>query len=273
MAGLPLTKVELRRPTARGICSPNAASSFSLQTLFDLLRMPETLSDRDLEVLSSFGVKGALVPVGATPEAAQIAEREISRMRRGGIAPFVSFGLSGALLPGGALEVELQRLPSLLSLPRAVALGPLGLCAAEPATDYAVERMLDLAAELKRPVVVRSDASAAGREARRLLSMIRASRIPPERVLGVSLPAQTLVLFRECGHSVGVGLSPAMSSRRLIETVRRFGSERFLLLGEGGDFLGLPKALAILEEAKLPASVIRRVAFENALRFFGIEEL
>jgi hypothetical protein len=31
--------------------------------------------------------------------------------------------------------------------------------------------------------------------------------------------------------------------------------------------------LALLEEAKLPGSVIRRVALENALRFFGIEEL
>ena len=252
---------------------PERGKLIGLQTLFDLLRMPETLSDRDLEVLSSFGVKGALVSLAATPEAAQSAEREIARMRRSGIAAFVSFGLSGALLPGGALEVELQRLPSLLSLPRAVALGPLGRRPSEPATDYALERMLGLATELKRPVVVRSDASAAGREVRRLLSLIRASRIPPERVLGVSLPAQTLLLFRECGHSIGVGLSPAMPSRRLVETVRRFGSERFLLLGEGGDFLGLPKALALLEEAKLPGSVIRRVAFENALRFFGIEEL
>jgi predicted metal-dependent TIM-barrel fold hydrolase len=139
--------------------------------------------------------------------------------------------------------------------------------------DYALERMLGLATELHRPIVVRSEPSAPGREVRRLLSMIRASTIAPERVLGVSLPSQTLLLFRECGHSIGVGLSPAMPSQRLIETVQRFGSERFLLLGEGGDFLALPKALALLEEAKLPGSVIRRVALENALRFFGIEEL
>jgi predicted metal-dependent TIM-barrel fold hydrolase len=181
--------------------------------------------------------------------------------------------LSGALLPGGALEVELQRLPSLLSLPRAVALGPLGLRADEPATDYALERMLALATELHRPLVVRSEPSAPGREVRRLLSLIRTSKIAPERVLGVSLPAQALLLFRECGHSIGVGLSPAMPGRRLVETVRRFGSEGLLLLGEGGDFLGLPKALSLLEEAKLPGSVIRRVALENALRFFGIAEL
>ncbi len=246
---------------------------FRLQTLFDLLRLPETLSDRDLEVLRSFGVKGALLSLAATPEAAKSAEHEASRLRRSGISAFVSFGLSGGLLPGGALEVELQRLPSLLSLPRAVALGPLGLRASEPASDYALERLLALATELNRPMVVRCEPNAPAREVRRLLALIRASRIPPERVLGVSLPAPTLLLFRECGHAIGVGLSAAMPDRRLVETVRRFGSERFLLLGEGGDFLGLPKALSLLEEAKLPSSVIRRVALENALRFFGIAEL
>jgi predicted metal-dependent TIM-barrel fold hydrolase len=244
-----------------------------LQTLFDLLRLQETLTHHDLEILASFGVKGALVSVAARQEAAQTAERQSSRLRRGGITPFLSFGLSVGLLPGGALETELQRLPSLLSLPRAVALGPLRARPTEPAMDYALERMLGLATELHRPIVVRSEPSAPGREVRRLLSMIRASTIAPERVLGVSLPSQTLLLFRECGHSIGVGLSPAMPSQRLIETVQRFGSERFLLLGEGGDFLALPKALALLEEAKLPGSVIRRVALENALRFFGIEEL
>jgi len=81
------------------------------------------------------------------------------------------------------------------------------------------------------------------------------------------------VLFRECGHCIGVGLSRATSGERLVETVRRFGSERLLLLGAGADFLSLPKAWAILEEAKLPGPVLRRVALENALRFFGIAEL
>ncbi len=244
-----------------------------MHTLFDLLRLPETLTDHDLEILASFGVKGALLSLAATPEASQTAEREGARLRKGGITPFLSFGLSAGLLPGGALETELQRLPSLLSLPRALALGPLRARPTEPAMDYTLERMLGLAAELQRPVVVRSEPAAPAREVRRLLSMIRASTIAPERVLGVSLPSQTLLLFRECGHSIGVGLSPAMPGPRLIETLRRFGSERVLLVSEGGDFLGLPKAASLLEEAKLPGSVIRRVALENALRFFGIGEL
>src|SRR5579863_490439 len=114
------------------------------------------LTDHDLGILASFGVKGALLSLPATPEAAPAADREIARLRRRGFAPFVSFGLSGGLLPGGAIESALQRLPSLLSLPRAVALGPLRIGPAEPGTDYALERMLGLAAELELPIVLRS---------------------------------------------------------------------------------------------------------------------
>ena len=150
--------------------------------------------------------------------------------------------------------------------------GPLGLRAADPGAEYALERLLALAAELLRPIVIRSEPTATGREVRRLLALVRASRCPPESVLGVSLPASALVLFRESGHAIGVGLSPASPGRRLVETVQRLGSERLLLVGAGGDFLSLPKAVALLEEAKLPASVLRRVALENALKFFGVEK-
>ncbi len=240
-----------------------------MQLLFDLLRFPETLGSRELEVLSSFGVKGAVV---SSSESAD-ADREVVRLRQAGIAPFLSFVPSSAALPGPALETELQRLPALLSLPRAVALGPLGVQPASMAREYAFERLLALAGELDRPVVIRGDPAGKDKEMRRVLSMVQASRVAPGRVLAVSMPAPTRTLFREYGYWVGAGLSPALPGPRLVQTVQRLGSERFLLLGEGADFLSLPKAAALLEEAKLPASVIKRVAFENAMRFFGIDEL
>ena len=249
-----------------------AERSQPVQSLFDLLRLPETLAEHDLAILASFGVRRAVLSLPATTEAGVTAKQETARLRRAGIVPFLSFGLSPGVLPGAALEAELQRLPGLLSLPRAIALGPLSLRTVEPGAEYAFERMLALAAELHRPIVIRSEPAATGREVRRLLALVRASRFPPENVLGVSLPASALVLFRECGHAIGVGQSRALPGRQLVETVQRLGSERLLLVGEGGDFLSLPKAAGLLEEGKLPAAVVRRVALENALKFFRIDE-
>jgi predicted metal-dependent TIM-barrel fold hydrolase len=243
-----------------------------MRPLFDILRFPETLDENDLRILASFGVRAAILAQPAAADAVPVAGRELTRLRQAGITAFLSYSASSGILPGAALETELQRLPRLLSQPRAVALGPLRLQLGDPSAEYACERMLAQAVELRRPAIVRGEASRSPREIRRTLALVRASRIPPEKVLGLSLPAAGLPLFRESGHAVGIGLSRAMPGRRLVETVQRLGSERLLLVGEGADFLSLPKAASLLEEARLPAAVLRRVCFENARRFFGIAE-
>ena len=241
--------------------------------LFDFLRIPEALTAPDLRTLAFFGVRAAALSVTATADAAQLAERELTRLRQADIAAFLCFAPSAGHLPGGALETELQRLPRLLSLPRAVALGPLALDVREPAATYVLQRVLELGRDLQRPVLVQSRAAADGKEVRRLLALIRESAIPPPCILGLGLPRAALLLFRECGHAVALTLSRGMTGPELVDTVSRFGSDRVLLASAGGDFLGVPKAVALLEEAGLPSSVQRRVAFENALRLLGIEDL
>lgn len=243
--------------------------------LFDLLSAPEVLSAADLDTLAYFGVQAALIPLASTPEAEQRLATEGARLRRAGISPFFCVAPGAAATPGGLLETELQRLPRLLSIARSVALGPVELVGggAGAAETYALERVVALATELRRPLIVRSAPRAEARSVRRLLSILRDGAIPPAQVLGLSLPRAAWVLFRECGHAIGLRLGSPVDGAALVETINRFGSERVLLFGEGSDFLALPKALGLLEAAAVPASVLRRVGFENALKFFGIAEL
>ena len=118
-----------------------------------------------------------------------------------------------------------------------VGLGPVGLSATLSGSgeSYALERVLELGRQLKRPVVVQSTPGADAKAVRKLLAVIRDSRIPAEQVLGLGLPKPALLLFREWGHVIGVALGPKLRDRALVETVNRFGSERLLLVGNGVD--------------------------------------
>ncbi len=242
--------------------------------LFDLFAPLDTLSDRDLRTLSAFGVRGGVGLFSCGAQAGARAAAERARLQRAALSAFLAFTPNPDLLPGGLLEAELQRLPELLSLPGAVALGPVGLGPERGSAEtYALERVLELGKNLARPVLVQCRPLADGKTVRRLLGVVRDSGLPAERVLGLAIPRPGLVLFRECGHAVGLALSRHLLGRQLVETVSRFGSERVIVLGNGADFLSLPKAVSLLEEAGVPASVVKRVAFENALKLLGIAAL
>jgi hypothetical protein len=59
-----------------------------------------------------------------------------------------------------------------------------------------------------------------------------------------------------------------------VALVRKLGSERLVLnsdAGDGaGDILGLPRLARLLAKANLSARIVRRVAYENAERFFQL---
>ena len=64
----------------------------------------------------------------------------------------------------------------------------------------------------------------------------------------------------------------ALKAERAVALVRRLGSERLVLnsdAGDGaGDILGLARVANLLAKAKLSERVVKRVAFDNAARFY-----
>jgi predicted metal-dependent TIM-barrel fold hydrolase len=253
-------------------------------SLFDLWLEPGGLTRSDLEHLFYFGMRAALVTPPETPRAENAQEvvarweallaNELPRLLEAGIAPYALLGIPGRMRPPRGFEPALHRLASLVGRPRVVGIGPVELVSDDPSEEHALRRHLEVAQELGRPLLARTDPSL--RAARRLVAALQQGAADPEQVLILGSGPAALRLVRGCGYwaglRVGAGhLSPAAAAA----LVSRHGSEGIALASAAGsgqaDLLALPKAAAALVQAGISRQVVRRVVFENAAAFLRVD--
>lgn len=248
------------------------------------------LSDADLELMARFGVEQVLVCAhdGAidrrAPSAAgwlahfdRLLTVEGPRLRRHGLWPVFALGVHPAHAPWRGLEELLHRLPAYLSHPAVVALGTLGLKTGDDRERWVLGRQLELARDLRRPVVIASSPLRPMQGLKPLVALVKQYDLPPHRVLIEHVTPRMLPLLRACGFSIALEASPGrLPAEEIVALIRRYGPERFLLTshaGEGAaDVLAVPQLVSSLLDAGLSAQVIERVARHNALRFVGRDE-
>jgi uncharacterized protein len=249
-------------------------------SLFDLWLEPGGLTEADLGHLFYFGLRAALVTFPETPRAESgqevvgrweaLLSSELPRLLEAGIAPFALLGIPGRMRPRRGFEPALHRLASFLGRPRAVAIGPVELATDDPSEEHALRRHLEVAQELRRPLVARTGPTL--RATRRLVATLQQGGADPDQVLIQGTGPAALRLVRGCGYwaslRVGAGhLTPATAAA----LINRHGSEGITLASAAGsghaDLLALPKAAAALIQAGISRSVVRRVVFENAAGF------
>lgn len=255
--------------------------------LFDARLHARTLRAGDLDDLAWFHVGGALVPMddAVAPASADairqawsdIARGALRRLRHAGLLGRAALGIHPGRIPTRGLEALLQELPEHLGRPGVAAIGEIGLVEGGPREQTVLERQLELAASLRLPVVAAIPWRRPAAMVRRLLSTLRASEVPPERVLVQGVDARTVGGVRACGHLAGVCLSGSPESLdEAIRLVRRLGPEGLVLSSgagqAGGDLLALPRAAARLRAAGLSAAVVRRVCGGTARHFLGVQE-
>src|SRR5262249_36317919 len=129
---------------------------------------------------------------------------------------------------------------------------------------------------LKLRVLVHTPHVDKDRHTRRILTLLRASGLPPELVLVDHADGRTVRLILECGHYAGLTIHPdELSGERACALIGKTGSERVVLntdAGNGaGDILGLARTIHLMEKAGLSARVIERVSFKNAAEFYRVE--
>jgi hypothetical protein len=253
---------------------------------FDARLLARSLRAADLDDLRFFGVGGALVPMddAVTPAVADavrraweaIAPRAVRRLRRAGLQGRAALGIHPRCIPWRGLEALLQELPDFLGRPGVAAIGEIGLLEGGPREERLLERQLELAASLRRPVSIAVPWR--GREAmtRRLVAVLRDSEVEPQRALLQGVDGRTVKMVRACGHLAGLVLAAGgRTFDEAVRIVRAQGPEGLVLssgAGEAGaDLLALPRAAARLEKAGLSDAVIRRVCGENAMRWLGID--
>ena len=252
--------------------------------LFDAELYPLALRPGDLADLRYFGVAGALAPAGdASPAATREALRRgwdalapgaVRRLGQAGLAGYAAVGIHPRRIPWRGLEALLAELPDFLGRRHVLALGSIGLDEGGPREEAVFTRQLELARELRRPVVVHTPWRAKERITRRTLALLREHELDPERVLVLRTDARTVKMVRACGYAAGLTLSGGDALEEAVRLVASRGPEG-LVLGSGagdgvGDLLALPRAAARLAKAGLSAAVVRRVCGGNALTLLGL---
>ncbi len=247
------------------------------------------LSARDLADLEFFGIAGALCPasdaVAPVTAAAihgaweELAGRVVRRLRRAGIAAWAALGVHPRRIPWRGLEALLAELPELLGRPEVVAIGEIGLDEGGPREEQVFVRQLEMARELRLPVLVHTPWLDKGRRTRRVLAILREADLAPERVLVDHADARTVRMIRSFGYAAGVSLSAGGHGRsgpveEAVRLVASLGPEGLVLdsdAGEGGgDLLALARAADRIAKAGLSEAVVRRVCGGNALAWLGL---
>jgi predicted metal-dependent TIM-barrel fold hydrolase len=257
--------------------------------LFDPLLHARALGARDLADLRFFGVAGALVPSddAVAPGGAAAVRRgwdEVSagarRLRRARLAGYAALGIHPRRIPARGLEGLLAELPHALGRPEAAAVGAVGLADGGELEERVLLRQLELARELRLPVLVSTPARGRERRIRRLLALLREAELEPGQVLVAGADARTVRSIRACGHLAGLTLSSSAAGPRgaidaAVGVVRLLGPEGLVLASDagltGGDLLALPRAADRLARAGLSDAVIRRVCGGNAIAFLRVD--
>jgi predicted metal-dependent TIM-barrel fold hydrolase len=251
--------------------------------VFDALLHARSLGQRDLADLRFFGVEGGLVPSDdAIPSASAAAVRAgwegvtdaVRRLRRAGLAAWGALGVPPRRIPLRGLEALLADLPAALGRPEIAAVGAVGLDAGGELEVRVLSRQLDLARELRLPVVVAAPWRERERATRRLLALLREAEVEPARVLVTGADARTVRAIRACGHLAALSLDGDRLDRA-VGVVRALGPEGIVLGTDAGlagaDLLALARAADRLARAGLSEAVIRRVCGGNALAFLGVD--
>lgn len=251
--------------------------------MFDALLHARTLGARDLADLRFFGVTGGLVPSDdAVPSSTAPAirrgwddvARAAHRLRRAGLAAWGAIGIHPRRVPLRGLEALLADLPAALGRPEIAAVGAVGLDAGGELEERVLLRQVELARELRLPMVVATPWRGKERATRRVLAILREAEVVPERVLVVGADARTVRPIRACGHLAGLSLS-GDGLEGAVTLVAALGPEGLVLGSDaglaGGDLLALARAADRLGRVGLSDAVIRRVCGGNALAFLGVD--
>ena len=197
-------------------------------------------------------------------------------LRRAGLGAFAALSVPPARIPARGLEALLAELPDFLSRRGVAAIGPVGAGHGTPREEELLSRQLEMARELRRPVLVSTPPRETVRLTRRALAILRESGVEPGRVLVDGVDARTVRIVRAVGYGAVLSLSAGQGAvDDAARIVRELGPEGIALASHAGDGLGdllaLPRAADRMSRLGLSDAVIRRVCGRNALAALGLE--
>jgi uncharacterized protein len=168
----------------------------------------------------------------------------------------------------------LDLLPRFLQKDGVVAVGEIGYDDVTPAEERVFAAQLELAKQHRLPALVHTPHRDKKRGTERSLALVRESGIDESLVLIDHNNEETLPLVRATGCWAGHSIYPdtKMSELRMVELLKRFGTERMVVNSAAdwgkSDPLKVPKTGQAMRDAGFSPADIETVLFDNPLRFF-----
>jgi predicted metal-dependent TIM-barrel fold hydrolase len=172
-------------------------------------------------------------------------------------------------------EAVLDILPLFCAKEGVVAIGEIGYDEQTDAEDRCLRAQIELARELDMLVMVHTPHRDKKRGTLRTMDVCREHGIAPERVVIDHNNEETVAEVLDRGFWAAFTLYPQtkMGSERMVEVVRRFGSERIFIDSSAdwgvSDPLAVPKTARLMLARGIDASDVDRVVYANALAAYG----
>jgi predicted metal-dependent TIM-barrel fold hydrolase len=193
-----------------------------------------------------------------------------------GIKHFCTMGLN----PKEANQPELAEgvlalLPRYLEKDGVVAVGEIGYDDMTPQEDKVFRRHIELALEAELPILIHTPHRDKKRGTEKTIAVVKEMGIAPELVLIDHNTEETLPLTLDSGCWAGHSIYPAtkMDEARMVELVKRYGSERIIINSAAdwgvSDPLKVPKTAARMREAGISEATIETIVWSNPAAFFA----
>jgi predicted metal-dependent TIM-barrel fold hydrolase len=196
-----------------------------------------------------------------------------------GIRHHCALGLNAKEANDEALAAEvLELLPLYAGKEGVVAVGEIGFDDQTPAEERAYRAQLDLAREADLPVMVHTPHRDKRRGTARSMDLAIEHGLAPSRVIIDHNNEETVAEVLARGFWAAFTIYPRtkMGSRRMVEVVRKHGSERVIVDSSAdwglSDPLAVPKTARLMRECGIPERDIERVTFGNAMEAYGLAE-
>jgi predicted metal-dependent TIM-barrel fold hydrolase len=241
----------------------------------------------DLERMAAAGVRAVVEPafwvgqprttVGSFVDYfASLLGWERFRAAQFGIAHYCAIGLNSKEANNESLAREvLEILPRFALKEGVVAIGEIGFDEITPAEERAYVQQVEFARENDMVVMVHSPHRDKKRGIRRSLEIARELRFPLERLVIDHNNEETVELTLAAGAWAAFTIYPhtKMGSERMLEIVKKYGSERVIVDSSAdwgvSDPLAVPKTARLMLERGLDAASVERVTWQNALQAYG----
>jgi predicted metal-dependent TIM-barrel fold hydrolase len=192
-----------------------------------------------------------------------------------GIAHYCTMGLNPKEANDPRLaQPVLELLPRFLQKDGVVAVGEIGYDDVTSAEEKVFAAQLELAKSLNLPALIHTPHRDKKQGTERTLALVRDVGIDEALVLIDHNNEETLPLVRKTACWAGHSIYPEtkMSEERMVELLKRYGTERMLVNSAAdwgrSDPLKVPKTAEAMRNAGFSASDIELVLFDNPVRFF-----